>query len=205
MKNCILCFFLLLPVALFAQKDTSQKFDAGNVQRFELFLDEVYKINLQTSKEDKILLSTHSEGEYFNDINLEVERLQDKILITSSFREILQSGYDKLSAHKVFSLEVNLTIPEGLEIYIKSNIATVNATGNFKDIQVELQSGSCKLKNFTGNALVNTYRGGIWVETNNADIKASSGTGTVDIPKEMRGSNSLELRSINGDIKVVKN
>lgn len=205
MKIGVHCFFLLLPFALFAQKDTSRRFDAGNIQRLEIFLDEVYKINLQTSKEDKILISTHSEGEYFNDINLEVEQFQDKMVITSSFRKILQSGYDKLSAHKVFSIEVNLIIPEGLEVYIISNIGTVNATGRFKDLQVELQSGACKLKNFTGNALVNTYRGGIWVETNSAEINASSGTGTVEIPEGMRGIHTLQLRSINGDIKVVEN
>lgn len=205
MKKCLFCLFLLLPFALIAQKDTYRRFDAGNIQRLEIFLDEVYKINLQTSKEDKILINTHSEGEYFNDINLEVEQLQGKMIISSSFREILQSGYDKLSAHKVFSLEVNLIIPEGLEVYLISNIGTLSATGEFKDLQVELQSGACKLKNFTGNALINTYRGGIWVETNSAEINASSGTGTVEIPEEMRGIYTLQLRSINGDIKVVEN
>ncbi|UJH90301.1 hypothetical protein LZ575_15750 [Antarcticibacterium sp. 1MA-6-2] len=164
MKYSVLCL-LVLPLALFSQKDTSRSFDAGNVQRLEIFLDEVFRINLQTSKEDKILISTHSEGEYFNYINLEVEQLQNKMLITSSFREILQSGYDKLSAHKVFSLEVKLTIPEGLEVYISSNIGSVNATGAFEALQVDLQSGGCTLKAFTGNAIINTYRGGIFVAT----------------------------------------
>ncbi len=73
-----------------------------------IYTDEVFKITLITSETDQIMLSSHSEGEYFNDISLETEMLQNKMILTSKFRKILKGRYDKLSAHKVFSMEITL-------------------------------------------------------------------------------------------------
>ena len=195
----------MLNFSAFGQKDISRSFDAGEIERIEIFADEIFRINIKTSEENEILLESHSEGEYYNDINLDVETFQEKIIFTSQYREILQSGYDKLSAHKVFSFEITLTVPRGLDVYIRSNIAAVIASGDYNRLGVELQSGSCTLTAFTGDATINTYRGDIFVETNDAVITAQSGNGKVEVPADLQGNYKMELRSINGDIKVLKN
>ncbi|MGB8704363.1 MAG: hypothetical protein WCD31_04985, partial [Gillisia sp.] len=59
--------------------------------------------------------------------------------------------------------------------------------------------------NFSGDALVNTYSGGINVTAENTEIEASSRHGRVDLPPSSNGKNHLRLTSINGDIKVQEN
>lgn len=202
-----LTWFLLLSVVLcaYSQKDVSGTYDAQNIEKLYIFTDEVFRINLKTSEKDKIILTSHSEGEYFNDISLNMELLQDKMILTTQFRKILQSGYDKLSAHKVFSLEITLEIPEGLEVFIKSNIASVSGSGTYKNLEVELKSGYCKLTSFEGNALVNTYNGSIEVQTQKAEITAISRNGSVMVPLEITGKNKIYLTTINGNIRVREN
>ena len=183
----------------------TETYDAQNIEKLYIFTDEVFRINLKTSEKDKIILTSHSEGEYFNDISLNVELLQDRMILTTQFRKILQSGYDKLSAHKVFSLEITLEIPEGLEVFIKSNIASVSGSGTYKNLEVELKSGYCELTSFVGNALVNTYHGSIDVQTQNAEITAISRNGKVIIPPEITGKNKIHLTTINGNIRLREN
>lgn len=205
MKYPFLFFYLLLSLPALAQKDTERIFDAGNIDELEIILDEVYKIDVQTHKGSEVVLISHSEGEYYNDIHVEMDRQEEKLIFTSKYSRDLQGGFDKLSAHKVFSLEVTLKVPENLLVYIKSNIATVSCRGQFKDLRIELQTGKCILNNFTGNAVINTYRGSIQVETQDATISAVSRNGTVYLPEGLQGNHRLELQSIYGDIRVLEN
>lgn len=189
----------------FSQQDSFQRFDAKNIEQLYIDTDEVFKINIVTSDTKQIILTSHAEGEYFNDISLEMEILQDRMVLTSKFREILQSGYDKLSAHKVFSMEITLEIPENLQVFVKSNIASVTGNGTFKNLQIELKSGFCRLEYFEGNAVINTYSGSIWIAARNANITAFSRNGTVKLPPLASGKYQVHLTSINGNISVPEN
>jgi hypothetical protein len=201
--SILISFIYVVPA--FSQKDTSQRFDAEKIEQLYIYTDEVFKIKLKTSETHHIILTSHTEGEYFNDIALETEMFQNKMILTSKFRKILQSGYDKLSAHKVFSVEITLEIPKNLQVFIKSNIASVTGEGTFKNLQIELKSGYCRLEYLEGNAVINTYSGSIWIAAHDANINASSRNGTVKLPPPTEGSYQVNLTSINGDISVVKN
>jgi hypothetical protein len=197
--------FLLLSLFTSAQKDTSQQIDSKGIESVYINTDEAFKINMKTTKGDKILISTHTEGEYFNDIALITETQGKSLYLSTKFRKILQSGYDKLSAHKVFSLEITIQIPEKLQVLIKSNIAALEAKGVYDFLEVELNSGYCTLTNFVGNALINTYNGSISIETTNATVTASSRNGEVIIPPDFTGNHIIKATSINGNIRVVEN
>lgn len=196
---------IIFVVPGFSQKDTSQSFDAEKIKQLHIYTDEVFKINIITSETHQIILTSHTEGEYFNDIALETEMLQDRMILTSKFREILQSGYDKLSAHKVFSMEITLEIPENIQVFVKSNIASVTGKGTFKNLEIELKSGFCRLEYLEGNAVINTYSGSIWVAAHNANITAISRNGTVKLPPSSPGKYQVHFTSINGDISIVEN
>jgi hypothetical protein len=206
MKSSLtLLFFILIITSCYSQKNTTRIFDAQNIKQLYVDTDEVYKITIKTSKTDKVTLTSHAEGEYFNDISLNMLVESNRMILTSSFNEILQGGFDKLSAHKVFSLELTLEIPESIDVIIESNIASVLGSGVYKNLQIELQSGYCKLDPFLGDAIVNTYKGSIHVVTNNATIIANSRNGRLQMPSDLSGKNKIKLTSIDGDISVVKN
>jgi len=205
MKLILSSLVFLLFFQAYAQKDTSQQIDAEGVKSIYINTDEVFKIHLKTTKKDFISISTHAEGEYFNDIALNSEMKGNSLFLSTQFRKILQSGFDKLSAHKVFSLEIILEVPEDLQVFIKSNIASVEAAGHYKFLQVQLNSGYCNVSSFLGDALINTFDGGISIQTTDATVTATSRNGEVNVKSNFSGKHQITANSINGAILVTKN
>ncbi|GAA4309345.1 hypothetical protein GCM10023115_35830 [Pontixanthobacter gangjinensis] len=203
-KFLILCGILLGSIVT-AQKDTREIFSAENINSININTDEVYLINIITSDASQIEISTHSEGEYYDDILVESSITGDQLNIRTEYPQRLAGGYDKLSAHKVFSLEIELRIPGELEVAIRSNIASVQSKGGFKSLHADLKQGYCKLLDFSGIAVINTYSGNILVETASGLIEASSRNGRVEVPDFLPGRNPLRLTSIDGNIMVRKN
>lgn len=205
MKMILFLCSILVSGYCSAQKDTNEIIDASGIKSITIDTDEVYLIRIYAVNTSQIKIITHSEGEYFNDIILHTTQLENSLKINTKYPEKLIGGYDKLSAHKVFSLEVELEIPEGMEVMINSNIASLEGSGEFKSIHAGLKQGYCSLKNFSGAAIINTFSGNILVETGSGSIIAQSRNGSVEKPEFLPGGNSIKLTSIDGDIKVRKN
>lgn len=198
----VILFFLSLNLT--AQKEIQRKIDASGLQSIIIDSDEVYRVTIRTAAVKLITISSRADGEYYNEIHLDPDMDQNTLYLQSQFRKKLQSGFDKLSAHKVFAMEVTLEIPNDMNIQVRSNVASVHLKGKFKNVILELKSGSGYLKDFSGNAVVNTYNGNIEVESNYAVVEAESRHGRVIVPQIKTGDNHLKLTSINGDIKVME-
>ena len=205
MKNWILVLMLILATTVYAQRDTREILDAENVRSIRIDTDEVFKIEVTSSKTPGIRIKTHSEGEYYNEIVLETKILKDELVVTTRYPQILSGGYDKLSAHKVFSLEIEMEVPEGLEIAVNSNIASLITHGKFVAVSANLKEGYCQLLDFEGAAVINTYNGNILVEANSGIIDAHTRHGKLDIPEFLPRRNPLRITSIDGNILVRKN
>lgn len=205
MKRIFLLFFLMMGPVLLAQKNTQEIIDASRIERIRIESDEVFLVTVRTASVSEISIETHSEGEYFDHILLDSKIENGTLVLSSEFPEALEGGYDKLSAHKVFSLEIEMIVPENIELSVTSNIASLVTEGNFKAVYANLKQGYCHLLNFNGNAEINTYDGDILVETRHGIIEASSRHGDVEIPEFLPGRNPLRLISIDGNIKVRKN
>lgn len=205
MKHYLTVLIGLFSLVVVAQKDTARQIDGKGIKQLYIETDEVFRINLKTVKGDRFLITTHSEGEYYNDIALNTKVDEETLYLSTEFQEILQSGYDKLSAHKVFSLEITLEVPENLQVIISSNIAAVEAKGVYESLQIELKTGYCNLNDFQGNAVINTYDGAVSVKTSGATVMATSRNGKVILPANFSGNHSIKVTSINGDIRVEKN
>ena len=205
MKYVCLLLFACISSAGFAQKETTSIIDAEGINTIIISSDEVFRLNITAAPVDKITIKTKADGEYFNNISLDTEVQGNTLFLTSRYREILQSGFDKLSAHKVFAMEVFLQIPEDLNVEITSNLAAVFGKGDFKSLFVQLKSGFCTLEDFTGNAVINTYDGNVDVETEDAAIEANSRHGRINVPVNSFGTHSIQITTINGDIRVKEN
>ncbi|MCM4155117.1 hypothetical protein [Gramella sp. AN32] len=178
--------------------------DAKGIRSINIQTNEIFLIEINTSRQATISIESHSEGEYFNSIFVTSEIINGELKIESKYPEILTGGYDKLSAHKVFAISLVINIPENLEVHITSNIASVISTGSYKLLFAELKQGYCHLLNFSGNAIVNTFEGDIWVETDSGLVEANTRHGKIIVPEFPMGRNPINLTSIDGDIKVSK-
>jgi hypothetical protein len=185
-----------------AQKVTREIIDAENLEKVVISADEVFKIDISTHSGKDLVLTTRTEGEYFKDISLKSEFKEKTLLLKSIFRENLRNGNDKLSAHKVFSMELELKVPLDMVVEIDSNLASVSLSGKFSRVFAQLRNGSCFLTDFGGNAIINTIEGNISGTVRNISVEASSRNGEIALPKVSKGNHKMVVTSINGDIKI---
>lgn len=202
MARFLSLFTFLISLAVSAQKETTEVIDAESLRAISINSEEIYKVSVTTAPVKYITITTRSNGEYYNDIRLESQIQENVLLLRSRYREVLQSGFDKLSAHKVFSMEIQLEIPEGMSVEIISNLSSVFMEGKYHGVLIQVKTGSVFLKDFNGDAIVNTFEGNINVQAKNAQYEVETRHGGLEIPKEANGTNFLKLTSINGNIKV---
>ncbi|MFD0977394.1 hypothetical protein [Salinimicrobium gaetbulicola] len=202
MKTLLFLLTLFTATLASGQKETMQVMDAGSLKAISINSEEIYRVSISTAPVHSITIRSRSDGEYFNEISLDSEIRNNTLYLKSRFREILQSGFDKLSAHKVFAMEVELEIPEDMSVEIISNLASVFLEGEYDGVLIQLRAGSAYLKNFDGDAIINTFDGNIEVQANNAQYEVETRHGNVVLPDLANGSNFLKLTSINGNIKV---
>jgi hypothetical protein len=202
MKFFLTSVLLIVFISAKAQKETRGIITADHLERVIFSGDEIYKISISTAPGNEVIITTRTEGEYFNKIRLEQELLDKTLFLSSRFNEILQNGFDKLSAHKVFSMEVELQVPENLILEINSNLASVYVSGTYERVFIQLKNGSCYFENYTGDAVINTFEGHILGTARSIDVEANSRHGEVVVPKILHGNHKMVLTSINGDIKV---
>ncbi|WBL22497.1 DUF4097 family beta strand repeat-containing protein [Zunongwangia sp. HRR-M8] len=188
---------------LFAQRDT-QNILSSDFNEIVFDADEVFKINIYSENRETVKFNTHSEGEYFNNIQLKTKLDNAILILESQYPERLVGGFDKLSAHKVFSFEVDIYIPEGKIMTINSNSASIIIKGKFESLTANLQRGYCILENFDGNCTVNTYKGDITAQVASGKVTAKSRHGEVFVDQHLSGMHQIKLTSINGDISVQK-
>lgn len=202
-----LSFYIILVLSvlqLSAQKTINQTIDNPEVKTIFISDDNVFKINIKTTSDHTIKLRSRIEGEYTKDIIVSTEAKNDTLFISSSFQPFYKEYNDKLSAHKVLSVEIDVWVPKQFSFYAKSAMASANIEGDYKSLTLELPQGNTVISNFRGNATVNSINGNIIIETNYATVKAHSKTGIVNKEELVLGKNQIAINTINGNISVIK-
>ena len=187
-----------------AQKITEQTIENESVSSIIIEGDHIFKISVKASKRKSFSLQSKIEGEYSKDLAVSSQIRNDTLLISTDFQPFFKTDNNhKLSAHKVISIEVILRIPENLDVYIKSAIASAEIEGKYKFLTLELSQGNAFITSFNGDAIVNSINGNVSIETNNALVEAVSKTGTVK-QEELNSGNQININTITGNISVIK-
>lgn len=202
MKQLVGVLFLLISSAGFSQLINSHKMDASEIKKVELHLDAVSRILLKTHQDKHIILRSVAEGEYRDVIFLAHELVESVFFVSSKYDDKFADGFDKLSAMKVFSVEVELLLPENLSVFISSSTASLEASGKFYELNVALKSGTILFENFEGNGHLHTYDGNIDISTVDAKVAATSRNGIVNTANFEVTRYFVEIKSINGNINV---
>lgn len=195
-------FIWLLNVSLCAQLFKEDKINTDGVKRLYLNLDEVFNVEIISGDFAEISYFSEAEGEYSEVLQLEITHIKDEVYINSIFDALISSGFDKLSSHKVIAFQLQLMLPENLQIYLKSNITNVSLKGKLTNFEADLKSGNCLLTDFQGNATINTYKGNIELHTKHAKIEAKTRNGKLQIQQSSNAIFQIELKSLDGDISV---
>lgn len=204
LKFKLVIFFLLVVHLSIAQKQTEKQWNAQQIEKVDINGEGIFKINIKNSESNTIDLLVNFEGEHSEHLVIIDSVSQGVLKLSTGFQPLFKADNDKLSAHKVLSVELQLSIPKHIHLNIKSDIAQTKVEGRFPNVFIELKTGNCTLDPFFGNATVNTINGNINVKTNNVKTIAKSKTGIVDVKQFKLALYQLKLQTVNGTINVSK-
>ena len=198
--------FLIWGVHSIGQKRISESYDAQGITSIAIDSDEIFKIAIQTTKTEKITIATQIEGESYESTLLNTAVVANDLVITMGKTPDFIPFNDKLSAHKVLSIELEISIPEGFDIQINSALAAVHIEGSVGNIYCSLGRGGCELSDirFRESIVITTISGNIYMKSPPAQIHAQSRNGKVVIPQDLMGTKSVTLATIYGYIVVHK-
>lgn len=186
-----------------AQKVIEKEYSVDGINTISIKDDSIFKIKITSSERESIKTAFHISGEHSETIIIEESLIEEKLLLKTGVMPYFAFENDKLAAHKVMAVEVELHIPEHISVEIKSKLASVESIGNIQNLEVFLQNGNCSVVDFLGNAHLKTELGDIKVSAKkNVAGKAISKNGTVKNTLPRKGKFLVDAESINGNINL---
>ncbi len=204
MKICFVCCLLLLSLSLKGQKNLYRTIGANDISLVQVNAANCFKVEFHTGDGNEINIEAEIEGEYSQDLDLKVNTNGTTVLIEAGFAPSFENPNDKLSAHKVVSILLKITIPYFKKLEVYGTNSRVILEGKYKELDVSLSDGECELHNIVGNANVKTQSGSIRVFARSAQINANSKYGIVSFNPIPEGLFIYKLQTVTGNIELSK-
>ena len=186
------------------QNSVSKMIDADGVSTININGNQIFNIEVIASESYHISYTSIVDGEYENDFQIISKITKGRLEFKLEQYKYTNISDDKRNAHKVVAAKLVLNIPEHLNLNIVSDIANLDIKGSFNTINVRLEEGICNFNGNVNKATINTFNGNINVITNNKSVYAVSNNGIVDIHSLEISKSNITLKSINGNISVIK-
>ena len=164
-RNSCILLLALISINCYSQKIIEREIDANLINSIEINSNSIQSILIVSEKLNSIKIRTRIEGEHHENVVLSLVEKDNILFLKPAYSPFYKAENDKLAAHKVQSIEIELIIPERMEVSILSTIASVTTKGKFQAISVKLESGNCILEEFIGDANLKTKEGFISVTT----------------------------------------
>jgi len=198
----LMIFFTLVNVH--AQKLVRKAFIGPRTETIQIDARYCYRIDLNTTSSDEVQVSASMEGEYAKDLVISIEQSGTTAMISAGFQPLFVNPNDKLSAHKVVSIALEISVPEYKSEDVFETNTNLYATGKYEDLYITLSDGRCTLENVSESVEVTTQKGDIFLSTSSGDIVAESAYGKVQKETIPFGHNQFVLKTIEGDIFLTK-
>lgn len=203
--NIILYISILFTSICFSQKQTEDQFYvASKIENVVIDLNCVFTVKIYSAENNQIVIRTKSEGEYASHFILAKKEINKSIYIEEQIGFTFTALQDKLSAHKVHSIEVDIILPSHLITSVYTDIGNIYIEGNHKLLSTNSSFGNCYLKNVTGKFNINTINGDIDLSVQKGNISSYSKSGVITKQKIPTGLSNFVLKTVKGNINIVK-
>ncbi len=197
---------ILSTTVVAAQKRLSNSYDASTVKELYINSNEIFEVRVHAVDTDKITLHTIIDGEIFASTLLNAVVENGILKITTGKTPDYIPFNDKLSAHKVMAIELELNVPSGIDLSVYSTLASLDTDGNFGQVRIDLGRGHFRGEGFRfrESAKINTISGSVSINLDRANVTATSRQGKIFISPEIELGPPLVVKSIDGDITLQK-
>ncbi|GAK88539.1 hypothetical protein JCM19298_3265 [Nonlabens ulvanivorans] len=187
-----------------SQRNSSHIIYANSgITTIDIFLESTIELEIIATKEDQVKIIESQGGEYRSAVLLNTEISNDTLKITDPFNPSFSFPQDKLSAHKVIDGKATIYVPENLILDINSRNCYLTINGNFKFSFINLESGSCLLKNVRGDFHIVSVNAMVVVTNPSSYIEMSSKYGVItQIVNEPIIYYNQKIETINSNITI---
>ena len=165
-------------------------------------LEHVFSINLKSTKSSKITIKAISEGEYASHFVIAEKSVGDLMTVSGRIAFTFPDDQDKLSAHKVHAIKIEITVPEKLKTTLNSDIGNIDVTGFYKELTTNLMSGNCMLNQVSGHFVIQTVNGNISLMAKSGQVFSETRTGLITQQQLVDGKSVFKLKTIKGNINI---
>ncbi len=205
MESRIIVLVLLMSFGLLnAQKVVKKSVRNPDTSSILIDADDCFKVEVTTTLSKEIVVEALLDGEYKNDLLVEIKEDAPSIIISAGFQPSFIKPNDKLSAHKVISISLKVRVPENMKVRLFGTNANVYAKGSYKDLKVTLDDGTCNFQSIHGITHAVTRSGDIYVYSNGATIETKNSFGNTETSNIPKGDDYFNLVTTTGNIYLKK-
>lgn len=204
-RHITFLLFTILALNLgFGQKTVKKLFLNPHITSIQIDTNLFFEVKVVTSQKEAMVLEASMEGEYQEDLGLEITENGNTLLVAGKFQPYFNIPNDKLSAHKVVSISLYIRIPENKELYVYGSSSNVMVEGNYKDLKVVLNDGKCTIREGGKKVSATTRSGPISLIIASGTGKAMSKYGSVSKERIPKGNERYKLLSTTGNITITQ-
>lgn len=189
---------------LSAQKMIKKSLVDASIDVINIDVSNCFKMKVETNEGEEMILEATIDGEYRKDLLLNIKKEASTLRVNSGFTPNFKMPNDKLSAHKVISIALKISVPRYKNVSVYGTSCNVEATGNYRNLKITLNDGTCSLDHVSESVSVLTQSGNIHLNTASAEITAESKYGQVLSEIIPKGNNRYSIATITGDIVIKK-
>lgn len=203
-RGCLIILLCVVVSGARAQKIVKKSLVKQHASLFQIDTKNCFDLHLSTSDSDEMVVEAIMDGEYRNDLIVEIEDYGGSIHVGAGFQPEFKIPNDKLSAHKVVSIALRVRVPDLKNVQVTGTNCNVAIAGLFKTLKVSLDDGRCTLNEVGQNVTVRTQSGDILLYNTRGSVKAKSTYGKIEGKEIPNGENTIRLNSVTGDIHLSK-
>lgn len=196
--------FWLCSSSIFSQNKAKKTIDAKGISVIEINGNQIFNIQVEATSTTTISYEAMVDGDYQNEFQVIATSSKSRLTLDLTKMSYNQIRDDKRNAHKVVAAGLRLKIPQQLDLQVISDIGSLELSGSFKSVKVNLSQGYFKMQGTAKQGEVFTIDGDILLETKNSEISADATHGQVSIVDFKTTLDHWILKSINGNIMVTE-
>lgn len=170
---------LFLGISAFGQVQWSKTLKELDLRGVTIDMRFIQGLKLTTHASDEVALSTQSEGEYQLQYVV-VTQHEDRWLTVYPQRvPAFNTPNDKLSAHKVIAMTLEMQIPEAIVVEIEATRGAIDISGRYRELKVQLDEGSLKMTHRAEQSVIKTKGASVFLNVDSGMIESNTETGRV--------------------------
>ncbi len=177
-KVLLWCTFFL-GFSAFGQVQWNKTLNELDLKGITIDMRFIHGLTLSTHRSKDVLLNTQSEGEYQLQYVVVTQYDNHWLTVYPQRAPSFKSYNDKLSAHKVIAMNLEIRVPEYIKVEIEANQGNLNVSGLYRELYIQIDEGSLKMFHIAEQSTIKTKGASVYLNIDSGTVETKSEKGKV--------------------------